>query len=409
MNVTVCNPCPAIPATVTLSGWSVRNCQTASASSTEPCAPGFVRDLETHQPGAAASWAYDQPVIENHRRVISTWYYEQHPAEGGHYAQARGDSSSEAFRDVYRRCICVFFASARRASPEAELLLFVNHSWRPEASPVALQSSKLLRDLNVEIVVLPYSFAPPATWGKAWRNQFYVLDVLTNLAKRCSSTDLVTVLDSDIVWSGSLTTEDMWREITDVGYVTYLVDYDRDESINGLSRTELTKLARELDADVSQAEVISYSGGEFIALRGNMVADLARAAHDLWPEIARRHASGQLNVCEEAHLLSLIYALMSLRVGTGDRYIKRIWTQVLKYRNAEPADLELALWHVPAEKRYGLKRVYEGLAREGVLQWMNRDQTEFVASISGLLGIPRNSVSKQIRDLTCALRGRFRR
>lgn len=341
------------------------------------------------------------------RRVISTWFYEQGYAEGGSYAQVRGDSASQAFRDVYRRCVGVFFASARRADASAELRLYLNCEWRKDASTVAAEAHALLARLGVKMEVLGYTFAPPTTWGQAWRNQFFVFDVLTALSQRYADQDCFVVLDSDIIWTNNPSTESMWKEIAQQGCVSYHIDLSPDEKVSGLSRRELTHLAAGFSPSIEPDELIGYSGGEYIALRRDVCLRVVDTARRLWPEVMRRHESSQAVPTEEAHFLSCIYAILGLQVGTGDVYIKRIWTQIMKYQNVDVADLELALWHVPAEKRYGLSRLYRDLMSSPTDNWVDLPQEAFIKTVGARVGIPGNSVLKKSLDLTRALRGRI--
>lgn len=330
-------------------------------------------------------------------RWISTWYYEQSADEGGSYAQVRGDSSTERFRDVYRRCLCVFFHTARLACPEARLVLVHNAPLRPDASPVARETVRLLTDLGVELRRVDYTHAPPATWQDAWRNQFYVLDAIGELASAVADSDQMVLLDSDIVWTGLPATEELWRRIARVGMASYVIDYPPDEIANGMSRVELTALGRLLG--VESDAVIPYSGGEFVALDGRAARAVVHAAEELWPAVLRWHDGDPGRVLEEAHLLSLVYASLNWPAGGAQDLVKRIWTQPFKYRNTTPSDLTLPLWHLPAEKRYGIRRLYDDIVR---------GRPGLPGQMPATLGVPSNSTVKVVRDVTAAAAGRLR-
>jgi hypothetical protein len=333
-------------------------------------------------------------------RIVSTWFYQQSRDEGGTYAQVRGDSSSEVFRDVYRRCVSLFFATARRANPDAELVLFLNRAWDPAASSVASDVHEALRHWGVRCEVLDYSFAPPTTWPPAWRNQFFVLDALVALSDMSSSDDDVVLLDSDIVWSGGAPSTALWEGIRAHGALTYRLDHGPDEVINGCSRRELTRLAADLG--VPYDGILEYAGGEFVALTAETCSAIVELAGRFWPEILRLHVSGKIKQIEEGHLLSICYAALDVENGTGNRFVKRIWTQPFKYQNAQPGDLELALWHVPAEKKYGIRRLYRHSLEPNSTLWSCAED-EYRARVSSALGIPGNSRSKILRDVSYAL------
>lgn len=337
-------------------------------------------------------------------RWVSTWFYEQSSDEGGRYAQARGDSSSQAFRDIYRRCIATFFATARRVDPGAELVLHLNRPWDPTASRTAGDVAALLDRLEVRRVVLDYTYAPPPSWPDAWRNQFFVLDVLADLAQTLADDDLLVVLDSDVVWSGAGCVDDLWRAVAEDGAVTYRLDYAPDHVVNGCSRRQLTELARRLGMDTGD-RVLDYSGGELVALRGDTCVLVVEAAARLWPAVQRARDDGLVRHLEEAHLLSLCYAALGLRTGEGNRFLKRMWTQPLRHQNVRQGDEALVVWHVPAEKRYGLRRLYGDLVAAPDDLRSVPDEA-YAALLGRRLGVPSNTRGKVLRDVTSATRQR---
>jgi hypothetical protein len=338
------------------------------------------------------------------RSIVATWYYEQEATEGGEYAQMRGDSSSEAFRDVYRRCVAVFFTTARIANPDAELVLVLNRPWRSEASAVARDVRAMLERAGVELRVCPYSFAPPSGWPTTWRNQFFVFDALEVLAAIAASDDAILLLDSDIVWSGSERTAALWDLLLEAGSLTIHMDYEPERDVNGLTRSEMTRLAVELGLETGSHDVLPYSGGELVGLTGAAAGALCARALKVWPGIITRFEESRLRGMEEAHLLSMLYADLGLVTGNAAPFIKRLWTQPLKYRNRSRGDEELALWHVPAEKRYGLSRLYEALA-SGALD--PSEPTWARPSVLGrYVGVPRNCAQKVVQDVADAVSSR---
>lgn len=340
-------------------------------------------------------------------RTVVTWFYIQDAKEGGTYAQNRGDSSTEAFRDVYRRCLGVFFASARRANPEANLVLYLNHPWQ-DASPTARAVRRLLDGINVVRRIIPYRYAPPATWHQTWRNQFFLFDVLEDLAGSLPSRSLVTVLDSDIVWTGPEQAFTFWTALDAAGAMAYPLPYAHDESINGLTRNELTALTdRLLGGSRSRQQVIDYYGGEFVAFRHDMLLRIVDEVAGAWAQTMVDHANGQPTFGEEAHMLSSLYEVAGVKPVDATSQVRRLWTQVGHYRNTRPSDVQLTLWHVPAEKRYGLRRMWRDVSSVGFEAWSTRSDWQRYAARR--LGIPSNSGSKAILDIGVAVRERARR
>ncbi len=339
------------------------------------------------------------------RSFVATWFYEQDPDEAGSYRQVRGDPSSEAFRDVYRRCVAVYFVTARMANPASELVLVLNRPWREDASRVAAEVSSILTQLGVIVRVQPYSFAPPTTWAPAWRNQFFVFDALDVLTSMASAHDLVLLLDSDVVWSGSDLTPAMWSRLERDESLTLHIDFDIDERVNGLTRRDVTSLARSLGVQVVPGFVIPYSGGEMIGLSGSAATQLGARARELWPGLVARVSRSSTPEMEEAHFLSMLYWDMGLPTGMAHPYAKRLWTQPLRFRNTAPDDENLVLWHVPAEKRYGLRRLYAVLTDP-----LRRPRADAPImprpDLAHYLGVPSNSPGKTVRDIGFAAKSR---
>lgn len=333
-------------------------------------------------------------------KVIVSWFYRAGRCEGGAYAQTRGDSASDMFLDVYRKCLVTFYVSARRANPQAQLVLYVNSALAGDTSTSRVLI-EILDRLSVSVVVIGYDWRPPVTWTKAWNNQFFLFDVLSDIQKRWSGEALVTVLDSDVVWNSERTAETMWKKIESAGVLTYEVGYESAKVVNGASMDALRRLA---DRNSYYVTDCTYSGGEFVGFRNGAFAAVLDACGEFYACMKSEHAKDSSVVCEEAHVLSMAYSHVGIRAGTANEFVKRVWTQPFKYRNTSKEDINLALWHVPAEKKYGLRRMYRRIVAGGIqnevpnITSLDRVMEEIPAS----LGIPRNSGGKVLLDLAHA-------
>ncbi|WP_295835797.1 hypothetical protein [uncultured Microbacterium sp.] len=342
-------------------------------------------------------------------KVISTWFYTHGEGEPGSYAQMRGDVASEIFRDVYRRCIAVFFSTARLVEPTARLILFSNVPWDASASRVSREVQTLLDRLNVEVIQLPYSHEPPASWPAAWRNQFFVIDVLKWAAESLASDDQLLILDSDIVWTGSPRTPDMWRHLQERGGLALRIDYSADEEVNSMSRREMTRRMADLP-DATQP--LPYCGGEFVALSGAIIPQYYREAASVMSTNVVRSAGGAEYSFEEAHVLSVANSRLGIEAGSANSFVRRMWTQPLKFKNVNKGDLALVLWHLPAEKRYGIRRLYRKIVADNLssatLSTIGIMQPMTIRTLGSFLGVPRNSPAKWVRDVARASLGKLR-
>lgn len=48
-----------------------------------------------------------------------------------------------------------------------------------------------------------------------------------------------------------------------------------------------------------------------------------------------------------------------MNYSNANGLIKRIWTDSSNYRNVDVKDLNLIIWHLPAEKQSGLKKIFK--------------------------------------------------
>lgn len=332
--------------------------------------------------------------------VVSTWFYVQGSEEGGNFAQIREDSASENFRDIYRRCIAVFFATARRANPDAQLVLYLNRPWGISNTNVATEVGLILGNLNVELRVIPYLHEPPASFTASWRNQFFVIDVLRDLTKRLEPSDNMVILDSDIVWTTKLRAQSFWKSLSVNGLATYEVGYPNAKPVNGLSIDDLSRFLKSLRT--AHSARISYCGGEIVGANGSCIQKLSQQAEDIWAQLMALHDKDHLLAFEEAHVLSLAYASLGHEPGNCNGHIRRLWTQPLKPRNVGADDLSLTMWHTPAEKKYGFARVYRHLIENDLHEFLSASDDDFIRRMSGHLGIPKNSLLKVFCDILLA-------
>ena len=79
----------------------------------------------------------------------------------------------------------------------------------------------------------------------------------------------------------------------------------------------------------------------------------------------------------------------------ANHLIKRIWTSP-RYSSVAPGDERLLLWHLPAEKRYGLRDIYKMLRKAGFPVAM--DLYTFRSMAMKFCGVPHKGPGKVIHD-----------
>lgn len=327
------------------------------------------------------------------RAVIATWFLQDTAAEASWYPQVGANSSSPTFQLPYWRCVSAFFVSCARFAPDAEYHFFTNADL-PTVDGVEI--SDLLGRLGVVVHNVLNSHVAPAGYYNQWRNQFYVLDILeyyANGPKMAQDNSTVLILDSDCIIASPL--DKLFDEVAREGIASYVVEEiaaKPEWSSNGLNGHQLTALGKELSG---RSIHVPYCGGEIIALSLTSVPDVARKAQEVWMECLERNERGLPKFNEEAQLLSYVYADLGLKAGGANGHIRRIWTQ--RYNNSQETDLEIAIWHLPAEKKYGFRDLMARIGERTSWVWSASDD-DFRARVAVNMGLPRSNTRKLVRD-----------
>ena len=337
--------------------------------------------------------------------LISTWFYAEHEGEESVYPQVGGRSSSTWFHAVYWRCVVDFFAVSTRVNPGAVHRFYTNVASIPDVDGFSTRS--FLDRLGVEVVVLPYASRPPKGYFGAWANQFYVLDIAAHLAETLPADDAVgLILDSDCMFTrpaGPLVVA-----ARTYGALTYDARIGPDEEQNGLTPREMGQIYADLlhpygVADLDRAAIPAYVGGEIVAATRETLATIVNEANGLWPEMLRRHEAGLPKFNEEAHMLSFVYHRLGFPVGTADPYIDRMYTWFTKV-NVRPGHEDMTIWHLPNEKKWGLRRLFEAIRDDHSWFWALPPEDEWRRCLGRMLGVPRRTPHKWLQDVGSTLR-----
>lgn len=329
--------------------------------------------------------------------AISTWFVADDAGDATWFPQVGGRSDAPAAQATYWRCTVAFYASSLALNRDARHVFYTN-TRVPMIDGVDLAA--LLARWGVEVVTLPITYRLPRDAVSSWGNQFYIFDILDHLAQRNDLARAI-VLDSDCVWRRPVAA--LEAAIDAHGALTYELDFAEHaehEAINGLSRQGMARfLARHGGAELS---VTPYCGGEIYAARAEVTREIAARARTLWPELLAGVPDAPR---EEAHLLSIIYALEGIAPGTANGFIRRMWT-TFHHHNLAPADRDLAIWHLPAEKKTGFADLFRAIVADPAAD-PHHDAGRMglgPAEIARTMGWPRRNAVKFVRDLSLKLR-----
>ena len=334
---------------------------------------------------------------------LSTWMYVESQSDGGLYAQIGGAATSSAKQMIYWRCVVLFFALASRHlahRSDVRLCFFTNQDQLPDVEGLDLQ--QILTSLGVEIIYRDYTWRPTFP-NKNWYNQFYVFDIFEHFVSRVGPDDHIIVADSDCLVVSDL--DAMFDVFMRDGILAIDVKTAPDEDINGISRRQAAALYGTIGG-IRQPLVAPYFGGEFIGISSRNLSSFLEISRNAFAFNNKRAQSGRPYLTEEAHLLSYACVQLGFEVQNANQFVRRIWTS-WKSNNTRREDLNLSIWHVPAEKQFGIKKLTKELVRSVRRQAVSQLNMQSVdldrTRLGQILGVGKKRISKYATTLGFAL------
>jgi hypothetical protein len=251
-------------------------------------------------------------------------------------------------RTIYWRTIAVLCASIRRLNvPELEIVVCTNEAPSPDIFDK-------LDEFGGSLITPHYSFQPPEGLFPAFSGAFYLFDCMNYCRRVFSHEDIFVFIDPDCL---VMKTIEVIRQYSDQwSIIGYDLKLKTDEKMNGCSRDDLLVFLRSM-ANNNIIEPPKYFGGELLVVTGEALPNLCHTIETIWETNNCNFQSGIFCLKTEEHVISVALALSTASIGTANTIIKRMWTRP-SFRNVSPADREFPIWHLPAEKRYALQRLF---------------------------------------------------
>jgi hypothetical protein len=301
-------------------------------------------------------------------------------------------SSSEKFQSVYWRCAVVYFASSVRNNPEAQHILFTNADRIPNIE--SFNTVEFFDKIGVKVVQIPFTYQPPMEYYPAFRSTFFKFDIIQYLKNHSALNDRCIALDSDCVWVNSA--DRIIADIEKQGLATYDLYEPEDKKISGLTRLEMQKIYEELGYKVDEPP--KYFGAEFIVGSGKHIKILSDEVDSIWETCLQRFAEGKTKLNTEEQMLTYIYNKLGYARSSANAYFNRVWTSPIIHTATE-ADLKMDIWHLPAEKGYGIKRIFAQVSNPQSDFWNLPLGEQFTKYVAGYVGIPQRNISKTVLDV----------
>ena len=327
---------------------------------------------------------------------ITTWFYKESKEEASFYPQLGQKGSSSLVHSIYMQIQVPFFVTFKHYNPDAQFIFFTNLNQKELPDYLI----RLFHKLNVEVVTLPYTCKPPKDWYPAWQNQFYLYDILKYMDDRMQENDTLLISDADCLCRTPLNT--LFNAVRKDGSALYEFITDRVYSINGITLPQMEEIYQSCYGKEATSS-ITYYGGEFVALRKDIISKINIAYPQLWAfnlEYGKQHPF-KLN--EEAHILSLLAEHLNIRNKTANRYVKRMWTTP-HFNNVQPGDENYPVWHLPYEKKRGLYYLYRLIGEKSEIT----DEADFWEKAGKYTGIPHIRLKKKVKDRLTTLWMKFK-
>ncbi|NET35095.1 MAG: hypothetical protein F6K19_24215 [Cyanothece sp. SIO1E1] len=200
------------------------------------------------------------------------------------------------------------------------------------------------------------------------------------------------ILDSDCVWVDSA--DRVSADLDSYGLLAYDLGQRTTDSLSG---ADLEDIYTELDQR-PQVKIPNYYGGELFAARGDVIQRVVAEIGSVWENSLQRFKEHKPKLYEEAFVLSYIYHRLGYAEPTANAYIKRLWTGS-KFNNVELADMTLAIWHLPAEKKRGIKRLFHQACLSRSRFWRTPLGESFARYVGQYVGIPTCGRKKYFLDM----------
>ncbi|QPH41293.1 hypothetical protein [Pedobacter endophyticus] len=321
---------------------------------------------------------------------ICTWICVDAVGEESIYPQTGEKSSGLKHQNIYWRCILLFFATSKRFNKTQKHILFSNTRQFPVLDGKDVRVA--LEALDVEIIYTDFNYKTPKGYFNLFQNQFYEFSILEYITKNnTNQQDQYLILDSDCIFTKNI--DELFDVAAPAGFISFEDDCSTDLVIHGLSRKDMKTLYEELlGREVN--EIPGYHYGEFFLANVKNINTIFNDFKILWPELLARFEAGLPKFNEEAQTLSYIYYKNNFIASKRKDLLKRFWTNPVFYRNVENTDTDVAIWHLPSEKTYGLANLYKWLILKHPNFGLDVSAQQFTSNVRKILGVPKLTLGR---------------
>ena len=322
-------------------------------------------------------------------------------------------------RIVYWRCVMTFCMTSSKFNPNVSHIVYTNDEKLEDFAIHGYGVKDLLSKLGIKLVELPFDKFDPKKYSKRFRNAFYKHEVINALAQLDGSSIL---LDSDCIWTKSCV--DIFKKIDNDNCLLLQDTYQRSStpklrSPHNLSMEDMGKLYARIPIMKTQADYPVWYGGELIGGNPKHFEIVANSIREVLKYCQNQEdiqkdsmtfANGNSIFSNDEFISSYVYnSLIDIPIhDTFGSFSKRMWTLPNSY-NSEEEDLNLPIWHLPAEKESGLIELFHELVDPKSFFW---ESTEPLAEFLGRffnIPKPKTSIDSALKQMIATRKGALKR
>lgn len=303
----------------------------------------------------------------------------------------------------------VFYVTSKRFNKNEKHLLFTNAGQLPIINGRSVKD--ILTALDVQIIHTDFKYKTPEKYFDSFQNQFYEFSILEYITQNNQNLkDNYLILDSDCIFIKPV--QSLFAAAAPQGFISFKDPVKPEYIINGLSRNDLKTIYQELLGNEIK-EIPDYHLGEFLLCSVKNIHQIYHDFTELWPVLLERNRKGQLKFNEEAHTLSYLYYKNGFRASNDTSFMRRIWTNPVFYRDVQPSDTELSIWHLPSEKTFGIHKLYNLFFNKSSNYGLNISNQNYINAVQKAVNVPNLTFKMRLKYYTVsyykALKKRFKK
>lgn len=251
--------------------------------------------------------------------------------------------------DTYMKNLCVSLISARTANPDIDVVLVCNRQ-------IPEMYEGILKEKQIQIVIEPFDFFVFDDHYR-WCLAFYKLNALKKMIDNYDYDNYIFT-DADVFVQKPL--DNIYLECRD-----HILLYDINEGLFEKDYQIITDEFKSFGID----SFVTHYGGEFFAASRKNAQLFVTECMDIYNEMQRREF---ITTAGDEFITSIAAHRMPHLIRNAGAYIMRFWTGYFYLVSTRYRYNEIAIMHLPGEKRRGFLKLFDFYTKKNAFPNKNR-------------------------------------